>query len=647
MTEQKKPPVRAKRRSALYRRRLSVFIGLGVVVLLAVAFLVVWLLTSRTVYKDFDGTKYQIKFKGGVYVLLDEHGNKCSVDEDGNYVTAANTILRVDSASGKYTVIAMVPTEGSEKLEYDYYNGAYKVLIYPKLERSEIASIRVVNDKDSFAFVRDDDDTFILEGYPGIAYNSGMFATLVTLTGYTSTLARLDLSNPDVAYGFAANGYAEYGLPDNPEDGKKYFIITAKDGTTHKVLIGNEITSGAGYYVRYVGRDSVYVMKEIEASENNSTFAATLLGTMEDFVTPLGVVPMNATSYFDVTNFTLSRVPEDFVSSGGRLDQIIKFSYEPIETRRGTFYANIPYVAQGDLSGYAVNSYHADDCLQNLQLMSPLRTVQINRPDVPLDEATFAEKYGVAYVLEFTYNESRNSSQNVTSKYDQIVWISPMTEYGTYYLFAEIYDMVVEVSRSDLEFLEWSSFEWISADIFSGNIGFCEEITISGKTGTAEGLTDVTFARFLLDNSASSKEESSNGMIDTSKLRVIAEYLRGSENARVELTDTTPFRQFYQTLIYSSLSGYAQALSEEQMNAYRESGDDGADIIITMRFNADGKTITRTYRFYHYANRQSFMTLNGKGEFYMERARTTKIFNDLGRVLLNDPSVTIYPQNKT
>ena len=54
MTEQKKPPVRAKKRSALYRRRLSVFIGLGVVVLLAVAFLIVWLLTSRTVFKDFD-----------------------------------------------------------------------------------------------------------------------------------------------------------------------------------------------------------------------------------------------------------------------------------------------------------------------------------------------------------------------------------------------------------------------------------------------------------------------------------------------------------------------------------------------------------------------------------------------------------------
>ena len=277
--------------------------------------------------------------------------------------------------------------------------------------------------------------------------------------------------------------------------------------------------------------------------------------------------------------------------------------------------------------------------------MSPLRTVQINRESDPLDEATFALKYGVAYVLEFTYNESRNSSQTVTSKYDQIVWISPMTENGTYYLFAEIYDMVVEVSRSDLEFLEWNSFEWISADVFTGNIGYCEEITVSGKVGTAEGLTGVTFARFQLDNSASPTNE--DGTMDTTKLRVIADYLRGTENVRMELTGTTPFRQFYQTLIYSSLSGYAQALSEEQMDAYRASGDDGADIIITMRFNMGKKTVTRYYRFYHYADRQSFMTLDGKGEFYMERARTTKIFNDLGRVLLNDPGVTIYPQNKT
>lgn len=644
MTEQKKPPVRAKKRSALYRRRRSVFIGLGVVVLLAVAFLIVWLLTSRTVFKDFDGIKYQIKFKGGEYVMMDESGNKCRTDEDGNYVTSANTIVRVDSASGQYTVIAMVPTEDSEKLEFDYYNQSYNVLIYPKLERADIASIRVVNEKDTFAFVKDEDGSFMLENYPGIAYNSTMFATLVTLTGYTSTLARLDLSDPNVAYGFAANGYAEYGLPDNPDDAKKYFIITATDGTTHKVLIGNEITSGAGYYVRYVGRDSVYVMKELQEAEGTSTFAATLLGTTEDFVTPLAVVPMSSTTYFDVTDFTLYRVPDDFIETK-TLDQVIKFSYEPIENRNGTFYANIPYVVQGSLSGYTINSYHADDCLQNLQLMSPLRTVQINRESDELTHDTFALKYGVAYALEFTYNESRNSSQAVTSKYDQIVWISPMTENGTYYLFAEIYDMVVEVSRSDLEFLEWNAFEWISADVFTGNIGYCEEITVSGKVGTAEGLTGVTFAKFLLDNSASPTSE--DGTMDTTKLRVIADYQRGTENARVELTDTTPFRQFYQTLIYSSLSGYAQALSEEQMDAYRESGDDGADIIITMRFNMGNKTVTRYYRFYHYADRQSFMTLDGKGEFYMERTRTTKIFNDLGRVLLNDPSVTIYPQNKT
>lgn len=646
MTEQKMPPVPKKRRSALRRRKQAVLIALAAVILLSAAFIVVWTLTSRTVYKDFDGVRYTIRSKGGVYVLLDEDGNKMPVNEDGNYVTVANTILKVDSSTGEYTIIAVVPVEGSEKLEFNYYNGAYTVLMYPKLDRADIASIRVVNEEDTFTFVQKSDGTFEMEHYSGYAYNSTMFATLVNLTGYTSTLARLDLSDPDVAYGFAANGYAEYGLPETEEAAKKYYVITAKDGTTHKVLIGNEIPSGAGYYARYVGRDSVYIMKELTESENNSTFAATLLGKREDYITPLAVVPMGSTTYFDVTDFTLTK----FTSTGGR-EQVAKFSYEPIENRKGTFYANFPYVAQGVLAGYNIPSYRADDCLQNLQGMSPLRTVEIQREDTgeTFDETTFAEKYGVAYMISFTYNAERESDQSIKTAYPQIVWISPMTERGTYYLYESYnFKMVVEVSRSDLEFLEWSSFEWVSSDVFEGNIAFCDEITIISKTGTAMGLTGVTSAKFTLDNSASSKDNS-NGKIDTSKLRVFVEYSGdGIADTRIEIDKVQTFRYFYQTLTYSSLEGeVGEGLSAERMEELRESGDEGADLIIRMKFTVNGEQIEKVYRFYHYTERQSFMTLNFNGTFRMQRTRTIKILNDLGRLLTNSPDTVINPTAKS
>lgn len=638
MTESRMPAPR-KKSSALRRRRQAVLIGLAAVILLSVAFIVVWVLTSRTVYEDFDGVKYVIRQKGGVYVLLDKDGNKLRTNEDGNYVTGCNTILSLDANTGKYKVIAVVPTEDSEKLEFNYYNEAYTVLMYPKLDRAEIASIRVVNEKDHFTFARKSDGTFEMEGYSGYAYDSTMFATLVNLTGYTSTLARLDLTDSNVAYGFAANGYAEYGLPETEEAATKYFEITSVEGVTHKVLVGDEIPSGAGYYARYAGRDAVYIMKELSASENNSTFAATLLGTREDFITPLAIVPMGSTTYFDVTDFTLTRF-----SSSGR-EQMAKFSYEPIEKRYGTFYANQPYIAEGVLAGYRINDYRVDDCLQNLQGMSPLRTVEIQREDADktFDETAFAEKYGVAYMFSFTYNSERGDDQTVKTAYPQIVWVSPMTAWGTYYLYESYnFKMVVEVNRSDLEFLEWSSFEWISSDVFSGNIAFCDEITITSKTGTEMGLTGVTSAKFTLDNSASPKE-TANKNIDSSKLRVFAEYSgNGIENTRMELGVVDVFRQFYQTLTYSSLEGdVGEGLSDERMDELRASGDEGADLVIRMKYTVDGVQTERVYRFYHYTDRQSFMTLNGNGTFRMQRQRTVKILNDLGRLLTNEPGTQI------
>lgn len=644
MTEQKQLPPQKRRRSAFRRQRLAVFIGLGVVVLLAVAFIIVYTITSRTVFEDFDGAKYYIRSKKGEYVLLDADKNLVRMNEDRNYVTAANTILTVDAEKGTYQIVAVVPTEGTETLEFDYYSGQFDVLMYPKIERAELQSIRIVNQSDSFGFIRKSDGTFSLDGYPGIPYNSTMFATLLNLTGYTVTLDRLDLSDPEFAYGFAQNGYAEYGLPENPDEATTYFIITKTDGTSHKVLIGNEIPSGAGYYARYAGRDAVYIMKEFTESENVSTLKKTLLGRLEDFVTPLAVVPMASSSYFDVTDFTVFRVPADFLESG-TLEQVIKFSYEPIENRKGTFYSSFPYVAQGLLEGYFIHSYHADDCLQNLQLLNPLRTVQINRPETPLDEGTFALRYGVAYALDFTYNDARDGDQNVTSSYKQNVWISPLTADDTYYVFSTIYDMVVEVSRSDLEFLEWTPFEWISDSIFTANIAYCKKLSFETDYPSDVGLAGVTSAVLTVDNSASPSEPTSSGTVNTSAMRVYADYTaNGTKYSGVDI-NMDLFKRFYQTLLYTSLEGNA-ALSEEQMETYRNSGDEGADLIIRAVYDINGNEVEYVFRFYHYSDRQSFVTLNGNGSFYILRNRTVKVLNDLGRVLAGDPSVVIDPQAK-
>ena len=122
----------------------------------------------------------------------------------------------------------------------------------------------------------------------------------------------------------------------------------------------------------------------------------------------------------------------------------------------------------------------------------------------------------------------------------------------------------------------------------------------------------------------------------------------------------TQFRLFYQTLIYSSLSGSASC-SEEQQQAFRDAAlnvDGGyvtadgqnAQIVINMTYNTgekgDGEDILRSYAFYKYGGgRQSFMAYNGNGGFYILQNRVDKIMSDAGKIF--DPALTIDPQSKS
>ena len=168
-----------KRRSSLKRQRIAVAIVLAAVLLLSAVFAVVYYFTSRTVFYDWDDTKYYIRAVDGVYIMEDKEGNLLPMTEDKNYITVLGTILQVDPETGDFKVVAAVPTTGTETLQFSYYNGEFDVLLYPLLERAQIRSIEVCNEKDSFAFVKNDQGTFEIEGYPGIPFDANMFSTVV------------------------------------------------------------------------------------------------------------------------------------------------------------------------------------------------------------------------------------------------------------------------------------------------------------------------------------------------------------------------------------------------------------------------------------------------------------------------------------
>ena len=279
-------------KTALARQRRMVLYLLIAVAVLGVALGITLFFTSRTPFYDpTDNTKYYVAKEDDLYVLKTKKGDVLPTTSDGNYITDAGTLVYVNSKTGEHNTVAAVLVEDGETVRYDTTDGKYDVLLYPFLERSAISSIKVANKNGTFSFWRTEFEKdgeksvqFIIENRPDLAVDQSiLFATLVYFTGRTQTMLRLDTNRVKEL------GYAEYGLPENPDDATTYFEITAtkeQGGATHKVIIGNPVPSKNGYYVRYAGRDAVYVLSDLNKGEYNGTFAEALLGRVEDYLTP-------------------------------------------------------------------------------------------------------------------------------------------------------------------------------------------------------------------------------------------------------------------------------------------------------------------------------------------------------------------------
>ena len=677
MTEQTTNRAVVRVKTALQRqRRIALYLLIAVAVL-GVALGLTLFFTSRTAFIDpTDGVKYYVAKKDGVYVLKTTSGDVLSTTEGGNFVTAAGTIVFVDGETGDHSTVAAVLVEDGETIRFDTSTTSYDVLLYPLVERTNMSEIEVHNKKGSFRFIKinvTDEDTgeqktrFIIEGRQDLPVDqTTLFATLVYCTGRTQTLLRLDTGRVKEL------GYAEYGLPENPSDAVNYFILTTMDGTTHKVILGDEIPSGDGYFVRYASRDAVYVLSELTASDYNGTYADALLGRVEDYVlAPTASNAMEAGNYFDVTDFKLHR--------NGNTSPLIAFSYSgSIDKRQNTYYSSIPYVADGTLSGYSINTNSVDSCLYALFTWAPDHVVKLGTHKDLADEDLneWLKPYGLdsdsyAYQLTFTFNRDRNYKADlkkdvirpedqekhiilISRKQTEEDWKDSEESYAGYYLMYNIcytynaedgdftnveegYNMVVALNEEQLGFLFYTTEDWISDDLFTGQIAYMEEMMIEIAPGFADQYPNGYRETFTIDNTPTLEALQKNPSI-SSQISADQAVIRDTVG---NVLHTTQFKTFYTSLLYTACSGYS-SLSEAERQAHIDSGTEGAVLVIRIKYvpreldkktgyyEVSGEPIVREYCFYqNYAYpRQCFTTVNGVGEFYTVRSRIEKIIND-------------------
>lgn len=728
---------KAKKSSLLTQTRAIIALVVAAVVLVGGLVLTNYIVQIYR-YEDADGTEYTIRKKGGSYGLYRKDGSPCDTNDEGYYLTSFGTQLEVDAKSGEYEVYAVVDVEGTEVLGNARRVLAFKQLTYDKSSTTDysrvIRSIEVHNQQGVLDLYRPDGvDTnrFVIRGHEGTAISDELFAQLSSGCGYTISMQRLE--NP-VRLADGSIKYAEYGLaketrvktdkdgkPVLDENGKEvtyeytptwYTVRTlqpdARTGVdSYTMTLGDATISGAGYYARYEGRDTVYIL--------SATNLEVALQPIESLVTGRIVYPMTLNTYFNVRDFVLrtdihydrillhmaaelagildeidlNKVDLNDLSTltdaqraalREALDRIDKldekqftemydrglelysrkvtaFSYVDMEQRENSLYSSYPYrMATAYMAGYRPNADNISKMLQNLYSMSFDAVKALGPTAEQLQEYGLSEP---AFDISFVYTDADGV------EHGNHVTFSAKTAEGKYYAFADDYDMIVEIDESMVPFLSWKDIDWYDRDYFQYNIAHIKEIRLDGTAIRAldsKYRTSAGDVVFRLDNTASDQSGGTNSdklvsYINGLSMAYEMELIRVTGTPEM-MTGTDNFRRFVQSLLTASIEGEA-GLTAEEMASLRTTDDSDCYLKITFTLDdgqKDPQKANLVYRFYRISERRCYMTVetlatpdapsspeNGQGMFCVLRSFCDKLAADVTRLY---DRIQVYPDSK-
>ena len=728
---------KAKKSSLLTQTRAIIALVVAAVVLVGGLVLTNYIVQIYR-YEDADGTVYTIRKKGGSYGLYRKDGSPCDTNDEGYYLTSFGTQLEVDAKSGEYEVYAVVDVEGTEVLGNARRVLAFKQLTYDKSSTTDysrvIRSIEVHNQQGVLDLYRPDGvDTnrFVIRGHEGTAISDELFAQLSSGCGYTISMQRLE--NP-VRLADGSIKYAEYGLaketrvktdkdgkPVLDENGKEvtyeytptwYTVRTlqpdARTGVdSYTMTLGDATISGAGYYARYEGRDTVYIL--------SSTNLEVALQPIESLVMGRIVYPMTLNTYFNVRDFVLrtdihyDRILLHMAAElAGILDEIdlnkvdlndlstltdaqraalrealeridkldekqftemydrglelysrkvTAFSYVDMEQRENSLYSSYPYrMATAYMAGYRPNADNISKMLQNLYSMSFDAVKALGPTAEQLQEYGLSEP---AFDISFVYTDADGV------EHGNHVTFSAKTAEGKYYAFADDYDMIVEIDESMVPFLSWKDIDWYDRDYFQYNIAHIKEIRLDGTAIRAldsKYRTSAGDVVFRLDNTASDQSGGTNSdklvsYINGLSMAYEMELIRVTGTPEM-MTGTDNFRRFVQSLLTASIEGEA-GLTAEEMASLRTTDDSDCYLKITFTLDdgqKDPQKANLVYRFYRISERRCYLTVetlatpdapsspeNGQGMFCVLRSFCDKLAADVTRLY---DRIQVYPDSK-
>lgn len=459
---------------------------------------------------------------------------------------------------------------------------AERPYIVEKLTEDQLQGIRVENDLSAFSYYRGEDNNFYFKGAESMLYdtsadwmdqNTESIDDVLSSVSMTQSLT-LFLSNmraAEVVDGYNKDNLEAYGLGNG---GKAVVELSyVKDGAsvTKTVRFGNPTVSGNAYYVMVDGDDSLYTLRDTYISR-------CIFCDVKDYFLPQVALPVSSSEYMNVSDLSIKKRGETFLA----LHSLTEEEKESI----GDTFTHV----FSEPAGYYPSSENLQSFLETFTSFSGTSVVEFDIASRLEDPAKREEVYELfrdyslvdpenRWVYELYYKYEKQN-------YDTTLYISQKLEVQNeadengekkhvYYVYSPGFDCIVEFEADTLSWVEWDRIT------FMDNHSFVVSID---KVASIEFAYESTAAKFSLTG-------------EGQDLKVTC-----STGVKV---DTDNFRQLYKAILFTTLDGYAQK-------------PEAANKILTMNITLrDGKTYY--YEFFGMTARKAYYTLNGSGEFYINR----------------------------
>ncbi len=454
-----------------------------------------------------------------------------------------------------------------------------KYQIYKKVDRSEMQKILIHNSLGEYAFVRDKNGEFVIEGMMDLPYNEKLLSALVSVVGNPLALVKVDSDD---------SGYEEYGIAGSDT----YWELTTTGGDVYRMTVGHMTHTAGGYYVAYEGRKAVYVLggdisTALGSEEKGTTIDLTVLKPIEYYVTPVLIAGIDTNDFYTMDKFSVFKDGEPFISTK-IIDKEDQVNPDAIVEY------NLTYPA-----AYQTNDDVYIDILQKVAGLAGTETVMANA----VADEDF-EKFGLndpKYMISFIYKDIEYA----------IIASAPLED-GSYYATSSFNPtVIVKVSADSLGFLEEELIYWISPNPFAYNITAVDKIAVS-----SEG-TDLEF--YLR-----------HGTDSEGKATLVVDAINNLTNENKTIADTDKvwdFRSSYRTMLYTQIEEDAP-LTETQID---ELIADESNKVLTFEYTLDSGT-KRTLEFWQYSTRRTLLTINGEGQYYVYLDRANKLISDFNKV---------------